>query len=723
MAEKFKSKIMVAGRAVEYWGSQSISSDSSAIFELVKNARDADATKAEIIFENTDKEGGRIIIRDNGHGMTREEIDGSWLVAGTNFKLVNTKSKKGRRMWGEMGIGRFSCERLAKQTTMISLPDGKNEKIVMRFDWEKYKDPEITFDDVVHEGYIEKKNVPKEHGLELVLEGVKSKWSAAKIRSLRRELGSYILPPELKGPDDFEILISADGSDLKNEPVESSIIKIAPLRMRAEYNGKKMTVKILDVENETKKWHEREPVQDEEKTCGPFKFGLFFYPLDKSGETKWTKYYQDRLKDMEIRDFLGSHSGIYLYRDHVWIKPYGGSRDWLGLEGRRVQRRSKIGRTQVFGIVSISQDGNPGIKPTAHREVLQGTKEFEDLKSLIMGAVKDLENYRQESRVGSKSGKQGDTEEMAGNNISQIVKLCRTKESLRQGDVQKIAQYAAATKKYIERFKKEVEERSTESEEVRSHELNVMSVGLITSYVSHEVAAPLENTASILSDVRKTMDATDFSKALPTDAVKQVFGWLERLERNSEKLRHFISFVNELSTHIADSRTGNRGTSQIRMRDLWNTVLGGFNVVSEMSKITTEYVEHQKDLRIRFSRIDMESILSHLMANSIEALKKNKSGQGVIRFDTSYLKDGLQIKFSDSGKGIKFDDEEEIFEPFITTNKTGDDIVHGHGLGLSIAREILRRHDGTISAKSPGYLDRGSTFTIRIPSGKAKRVI
>lgn len=65
---KFKSKIKVAGKAIEYWGRQSISSDTSALFELVKNSRDADASRVEIIFESTSRIGGSITVRDNGNG-------------------------------------------------------------------------------------------------------------------------------------------------------------------------------------------------------------------------------------------------------------------------------------------------------------------------------------------------------------------------------------------------------------------------------------------------------------------------------------------------------------------------------------------------------------------------------------------------------------------------------------------------------------------------------
>jgi signal transduction histidine kinase len=721
--KEIKAAIKVAGRAVEYWGSQSISSDSSAIFELVKNARDADATSVEITFENVEEPDGRIIISDDGHGMTRNDVENRWLVAGTDFKIANPKSRGGRRMWGEMGIGRFSCERLSDRTTLISYPREVDEKVVMSFDWKKYKDPKITFDQVVHSGYVDKKEDSKIHGVKLILEGLKSKWSAAKIRSLKRELGSYILPPELKGPDDFDIKITAEEFNLRKEQIESSIIRIAPLRMRAEYDGKKMTIKIYDVENEIKKWHEREPLIDSEKTCGPFKFGLFFYTMDKSGDTKWESYYRDHLKEVDVGEFLREHSGIYLYRDYAWMKPYGGSYDWLGLEGKRVQRRSKIGRSQVYGIVSISQEQNPGIRPTAHREVLQGNQSFEDLKLLILHAIKELENYRQEVKVSQKQVLVEKTEVMAGNNITQITKLCRARESLKKEDIVKIQEYARATQKYIDEFKKEVEEESWERAEIRQHELNILSLGLVTSYVAHEIVLPVESTADVLGEVRTMMDKTDFTKILSNDLVKQGFEWLETLETNTRKIVHFLSFVNEMSSHLTASRMGSGRSSQIKISDLWESVSKGFKIVSNDSQIKTEYVEHKKDLKIGFNRIDLESILSNLMTNAIDALKKNKSEQAIIRLDVSYLKDGLSIKFSDNGEGVKFKEPEDIFEPFVTTHKTSDDVVYGHGLGLSIVREILRRHNGTISVSSPGHFERGTTFTIRVPSESAKMVV
>lgn len=719
MIEKFKSKIKVAGRAVEYWGSQSISSDASALFELIKNSRDADATKVEVIFENVSSLGGTITIKDNGNGMTKKEVDEKWMVAGTDSKIVNTVSKGGRRVWGEMGIGRFSCERLAKTTKMISLPRDSGNKIVMDFDWEKYKGDNITFDMVTHDGYVEAKEKESEHGLILILDDVKSKWSLTKIQKLKRELGSYILPKELREPEDFEIKISATEYELKDENIESGVIKIAPLQMRASFDGNELKIKIRDNDNPEKKLHERETIIYVDKTCGPFSFGLYFYPLDKSGEEKWKEYYKKHLKDTEIRDFLKNHSGIYLYRDHVWMKPYGGSNDWLGLEGKRVQRRSKIGRSQVYGIVGISQDKNPNIRPTAHREVLQSNQALEDLKSILSDAIRDLENYRQETKV-AKPKPAEKLEIMAGNNISQITKLCMSKQSLQKNEIDMIRQYANATKKFIDESVIEQSKKTEDSIGIREHELNVMSLGLVTSYVSHEVVEPLESSWGVIEQVREMMDNTDFSKVMDRDVVQQGFGWIETLEKNTRKLVHFLSFIDELSSHIASSQARGGRASQVKVKSMWELVTKGLQSLTESTNF--EYVEHPQNLKIRIDRIDLESVLTNLLTNSLESMKQTKTKNNIVRCDATYLKSGLVIKFSDNGKGVLMKERDEIFEPFVTTNKTSDDVVYGHGLGLTIVREILRKYQGTIEVSSSVYFQPGVTFLIKIPAERVRMV-
>lgn len=723
---EFKAAIKVAGRAVEYWGSQSISSDISALFELVKNARDADSKKVEILFENVGKSGGRIVVNDDGVGMTEDEIFDKWLVAGTDYKLLNQKTKGGRRVWGEMGIGRFSCERLARKTRLTSYPINSNTKVVMDFDWEEYKKPGITFEKVEHRGFVAKKENQKQHGLELVLEDLRSKWSEQKIQKIKRELGSYILPKELKGPEDFEIIIKAPEFHLKEERVESAITKVAPIKIRAEFDGTKTRVKIYDVDDDAKGWQERQDIvykDENEKTCGPIKFGLFFFPLDKSGESKWASYYNERLHDMDVRDgFLKKYSGVYLYRDAAWMKPYGGSYDWLGLEGRRVQRRSKVGNSQVFGIVHTNQEENPYIRPTAHREVLQDNDAFHDLKKILLDVIAELENYRDEKKASVvKTTVTPDV--MAENNISLITKLCRGKDELKKSDIEKIKQYAAATEKYVDEFIREEEEKIKDIGELRQHELSILALGLVTSYVAHQVADPLNKNIQILNEAQQLMDSMDYSKPMSDEIVKQGQEWLEQSRKNTEKIMHFMTWVDEFSQHISKSVSRGGKTRQVRLQDVWNFVTKGLKNTMDSLDIQSYYYEKPDDLKVRINPIDLESILSNLLINSIDALKDGKGGSRVIKCESSYKDDGLVIKFSDNGGGISLKNPEEVFVPFVTTHRTGEDITHGHGLGLPVVQEILRRYDGKIEISKTPVFKPGATFLLKFPSSVVKRVM
>lgn len=516
---------------MEYWGSQSISSDASALFELVKNSRDADATKVEITFENVGGAGGRIIVKDNGRGMTKSNVLEKWLVAGTDDKVIHTKSKDGRRVWGEMGIGRFSCERLAKKTRMISCPVEKNEKIVMDFDWEKYKKPGVTFDQVKHKGFVGKKKNEKERGLELILEGLKAKWTERKIQDVKNELGTFVLPKEMKGPADFEIFINAKDYDLKDEQVGDVVTKIAPLRMKAEFDGKETSIKISDYEVNGGQWQTMDSVdysgREDIPTCGPLTFELHLYPLDTGGETKMTNYYERKLKNLDIKDFLREYSGIYLYRDGAWLKPLGKDNDWLGLEAGRVQRRSKMGLSRVYGIVRINQNQNPEIKPTAHRETLQDNDALRTMKKVLNDAINSMEKYRDEHKPEkSRSSSAPPPEELAGNNIDEIAKVLRKKKEgdFTRVDIVKMIAAAKATKKFIEEFQNEKSEELEKFGELRQHEDTVFTVGLLTSYLAHEVVKPIDDNVKVLRQVSEMMNSTNYSKSIPPIFHARSFG-------------------------------------------------------------------------------------------------------------------------------------------------------------------------------------------------------
>ena len=107
-------------------GKDLITNDYTAVFELVKNSYDAHATKVEITFSED-----KIIIADNGKGMSFEDLKNKWLFLGYSAKKDGTedqninkqksyRDKIKRYYAGAKGIGRFSCDRLGKYLTLIT---------------------------------------------------------------------------------------------------------------------------------------------------------------------------------------------------------------------------------------------------------------------------------------------------------------------------------------------------------------------------------------------------------------------------------------------------------------------------------------------------------------------------------------------------------------------------------------------------------------------------
>ncbi|MBN1296682.1 4Fe-4S dicluster domain-containing protein [bacterium] len=109
-------------------------------------------------------------------------------------------------------------------------------------------------------------------------------------------------------------------------------------------------------------------------------------------------------------------------------------------------------------------------------------------------------------------------------------------------------------------------------------------------------------------------------------------------------------------------------------------------------------------------REQMGCVLSNLVENAYEVL----GGDGVIRIQTLGYDDQLLIRVTDNGPGIRKHHLEKIFDPFFTTKKVGV----GAGLGLPVAREIVRQHQGVIRVSSndnPSRGPTGTTFEIAIP--------
>ncbi len=114
---------------------------------------------------------------------------------------------------------------------------------------------------------------------------------------------------------------------------------------------------------------------------------------------------------------------------------------------------------------------------------------------------------------------------------------------------------------------------------------------------------------------------------------------------------------------------------------------------------------YPEDIAIVADYAQVEQILINLIKNAIEALSTKKNGS--IHLKAFYADDGTLIQVEDNGIGIFSDIIEDIFVPFYTTKENGS------GIGLSLSKQIMQNHYGTISVNSAP--DKGSKFTLKFP--------
>ena len=127
-------------RLLKQLGDQLIKDEGIALFELVKNAYDADATRVKITLNNVDKKNiGEISIDDNGSGMNFTLITEHWLEPGTDHKEQKiiaefTSLLYGRLPLGEKGIGRFGSHKLGQIIEIVTKTDFDDE-VSINIDW------------------------------------------------------------------------------------------------------------------------------------------------------------------------------------------------------------------------------------------------------------------------------------------------------------------------------------------------------------------------------------------------------------------------------------------------------------------------------------------------------------------------------------------------------------------------------------------------------------
>jgi signal transduction histidine kinase len=126
--------------------------------------------------------------------------------------------------------------------------------------------------------------------------------------------------------------------------------------------------------------------------------------------------------------------------------------------------------------------------------------------------------------------------------------------------------------------------------------------------------------------------------------------------------------------------------------------------------------ERENQSKIAGDKFLLDIAISNLVGNSIKYGVDGGKIEVVLRND-----DGSQmVEICDDGIGIPEDEIQKIFKDFYRGTNAKKVTIEGSGLGLSVVKKIVERHNGLIKVKSPSRLGKkdhpGACFTIKLPT-------
>jgi signal transduction histidine kinase len=403
MAEMLEFK--VSSGLKDIIGKDLITDDYVAVFELVKNSYDAKAKNVVITF-NDDK----IIIADNGDGMSESEIKNKWLFVAysakknelqgnkSEKKQQNNKSQK-RYYAGAKGIGRFSSDRLGKSLSLVTKTSNFNKCEKIDVDWGKFEEDQkqefITIP-VSHTTipFINQFPQNSAHGTILEIKQLNNTWDRKKIQGLKHSLEKLINP--FLGINDFSIkmICVREIENDKNEKIErdevNGIIKNTIIDV--------LKLKTTEIETEIRKNIIFTSIIDRgEKIYKIKERNTQFQLLDN---LKINIYYLNRKAKLNFTNRMGiepiNYGSIFLFKNGFRVYPFGerGDDSW-GLDNRAQQRHSSyLGTRDLFGKVELITNNNEEFKETSSRDGgLVETKGSEQLLNVFTKTHRRLERY------------------------------------------------------------------------------------------------------------------------------------------------------------------------------------------------------------------------------------------------------------------------------------------------------------------------------------------
>jgi anti-sigma regulatory factor (Ser/Thr protein kinase) len=664
-------------------GDQLIRDPNIAVFELVKNAYDADSSDAKVTMSLLpDSNKNEIVIEDSGLGMDFETVTGIWLEPGTDYRVRQREAgeltPKGRMPLGEKGVGRFAAHKLGHKVTLITRK-AKKQEVLVEIDWEADFEGKKYLADVPVTVTTRKPQHFKgtKTGTRIEIRNLRNEWDRGMVRNLARSINSIASPFRGKGDFHPKLILTTHKEWLKDLLDVQRLLKYSLFQAHCDLKGSTLSYKYqftpypamqrvkprsaspsdINITRRNKETRKSEVIDLDKHHIGPIHLDLYIFDREPNILAL------SEVADIKgLKQFLDESGGVRVYRDGIRVYDYAEQdNDWLNLDARRVNvPTARISNNLIAGAVSLSLKDSVDLKEErgliekTNREGFVDNADFRAFRDAVIFAITHVQAERNKDKAHLRNLYSGE--------IAKEPVLADLTELRALVEKKKLSDEMGPFLDRIERDFMVIRERF----------LTSASAGLNLSIVIHEV----EKGVQSLRDEVRSGRVTPRIKSLAIHLSELVEGFGALLRGSS------VTRV-KASTMISQA--------------LFNTELR-----LKVHEIISRIDLRNNDFETKCSRRLIVSTLMNLIDNSIWWLD-NKWGRVTNRKQlyvgmTRQLSGGPAIVVADNGPGF-IDPPEYLIEPFITRKPDG------MGLGLHLADQVMKAQGGKLVFPERGDLN------------------
>ena len=711
-----------------------------ALAELVKNAYDADAIDCRIELDDD-----RIVVWDNGHGMSEQDFHRHWLRIGTTHKTAAPASPRlGRAMTGSKGLGRLSVQFLADEMTLESTSvDDSSRHLYAFVDWTNIQHGsdldtvavlwKVRSDSLVYPD-------DRRTGTRIVLSKLRSEWNATEIERLGQDVWMLQSPfrrshrySDAGTAQDFYVHLDApgiDGARVAFDKFQDALFENWKARITGAIDdGRGTATSTVTVEFKADYPEGVETAKSFRETV-PLPVAAPGRPRSTGSDSpavdrarfeilifKPERRQPGGIPVAEMRRYLRNFGNVSVYDAGFRLPYYGPDQDWLRIavdQGRRLDTsallpsRLKVDAPylldlpapgRIFGIVEIDTnheraaaeraEARPGrcLQIQPGRDRLADNAAFDQLRDLVRFS---LDFYANRFKLLSlQASERRRAKEPPSRTLGRaIAAIDRNKAEIPQPAFQEIRREVVAATKAAEH-----EERHLDRRAVLLAPL--ATAGMTALALNHELAREI----LLLEQVSDRLRAIAASATVP-----QVAALADELATGAERFAALRQLFDPLL--VAEDR---EATDRLRVRALLRQVLRGFAPL--MARVDFRTRDVPDELRFPLGSFAEWSamIQNHsrgVVTNAWNAMLDSERAE--ILFEGGSGKRGLEwLRVSDTGVGlgVPLEESETLFEPFERHLRISPEnrsiAMGGQGLGLAIVRMIAQRRGAQVAFGKP----------------------